>query len=275
MIQSRAMLAQLSISQWTARKQDKTVTAEVERAHAAHDAGKFNKLLVDKTLLEPISKLSAKVREYHYFTTLAWSDSGARLLPSALFMDYTVRMRGFKADFQRAVNDMLAKYPAEVQAARARLGSMYKPDDYPQAAELRQRFSVDVEFLPVPDGADFRLDLSEEAQTELRQSVTQSVANRQAAAVQSTYQRVRDVVSKIADRLSVDDAVFKDSLIGNARDLCVVLKALNITDDAGINDVHDQIYGQLLKRPDLLRTDLTLRKQVAQKAAEILQNLPT
>ena len=39
MIQSRAMLANLSISQWTARKYDKSVSSEVEKAHAAHDAG--------------------------------------------------------------------------------------------------------------------------------------------------------------------------------------------------------------------------------------------
>jgi len=68
-IQNKAMLVTLSISQWTARKQDKSVTAEVETAHGAHDSGKFNKLLVAKELLEPITKLTAKIRESHHFST--------------------------------------------------------------------------------------------------------------------------------------------------------------------------------------------------------------
>lgn len=273
MIQSRAMLAQLSISQWTARKQDKKVSAEVEASHGAHDAGKYNKLLVNKVLLDPISKLAAKVREYHYSMTLPWSDAGA-LLPSALFMDYTVKMRGFKAEFQKAVGAMLDQYPAEVQAARVRLGTMYNPGDYPEAWELKDRFAINLEFTPVPDAQDFRVDVSNEAQDELRASVKQSVADRQADAVKATFARVRDVVSKIADRLSVENSIFKDTLIFNADDLCLVLKALNITDDPAITAVHGEITTHLLKHPENIRRDPVLRRMVADKAAEILATLP-
>lgn len=274
MIQSRAMLAQLSISQWTARKQDKSITSEIEKIHAAHDAGKFNKLLVNKNLLDPISKIAAKVREYHYSVTLPWSDAGA-LLPSPLFNDYTIKMRGFKNDFKKAVDTMIGQYPAEVQSARVRLGTMYNPGDYPEAWELNDRFSINVEFLPVPDAQDFRVDVSNDAQDELRASVKASVAERQADAVKATYARIHDVVSKIAARLSVDDAIFKDSLINNAKDLCLVLKALNITDDPGITTVHAEIFDHLLVHPDALRRDPALRRQTADKAAEILKTLPT
>lgn len=273
MIQSRAMLAQLSISQWTARKQDKKVSAEVEAQHGAHDAGKYNKLLVNKALLDPISKLAAKVRDYHYSVTLPWSDAGA-LLPSTLFMDYTAKMRGFRNEFQAAVNTMVNQYPNEVQAARVRLGTMYNPGDYPEAWQLKDRFSINLEFTPVPDAQDFRVDVSNEAQDELRASVKQSVADRQADAVKATFARVRDVVSKIAERLSVDDSIFKDTLIYNARDLCLVLKALNITDDPALDAVHAEIYNHLLKHPDAIRRDPVLRREVANKAAEILLTLP-
>lgn len=273
MIQSRAMIAQLSISQWTARKQDKKVSAQVEASHGAHDAGKYNKLLVSKALLDPISKLAAKVREYHYSVTLPWSDAGA-LLPSTLFMEYAAKMRGFKAEFQKSVDSMLGQYPAEVQAARVRLGTMYNPGDYPKAWELKDRFAINLEFMPVPDAQDFRVDVSNEAQDELRASVRQSVADRQADAVKATFARVRDVVSKIADRLSIEDAIFKDTLIFNARDLCLVLKALNITDDSALDAIHDEITAHLIKYPDTIRQNPLLRKQIADKAAEILLMLP-
>lgn len=272
-IQTRAMLAQLSISQWTARKQDKTVTAEVEKSHAAHDAGKFNKLLVNRGLLEPISKIAGKVREYHYKMTLPWNANGAWLLPSAVFMEYTAQIRAFKAEFERAVRDMLVQYPNEVQAARNRLGTMYDPGDYPEPWALQDKFSIDVEFSPMPDAKDFRVDVSNEALDELRSSVTSAVADRQAQAVKACYARIQDVVSKIYERLSVPDAIFKDSLITNAIELCAVLDGLNITDDPGITSVCAEIRKNLLLPPSMLRSRPDIRAAAALAAQNILQKL--
>jgi hypothetical protein len=274
-IQNKAMLATLSISQWTARKADKSVSAEVEKAHGAHDAGKYNKLLVDKALLEPISKLTARVREFHYCMTLSWSDSGARILPAKLFMDYTTRLRGYKSEFETLVKNMLQYYPAEVQAARVRLGTMYNPGDYPEAWELGDRFSINVEFTPVPDGSDFRVELGDEAQAELRASVTQAVAERQAGAVKATYGRIRDVVSKIEERLSIPDAIFKDTLVTNAIELCQVLDGLNITDDPTITALCQDMRDHLLMPPSVLRSNGYVREVTAGHAQRILATLPT
>lgn len=269
-IQSRAMLATLSISAWTARKQDKSVSAEVEKAHGAHNAGKYNKLLVDKTLLKPITKLTAKVREFHYCMTLAWADSGARILPSKLFMDYTARIREFKTEFDQLVTEMLKQYPTEIQAACNRLGSMYNPGDYPDITDLRDRFNINIEITPVPDGTDFRVDIGNDAQNEIRAAITRSVAERQAGAVKATYARVHGVVSKIAERLSDDKAVFKDTLISNAIELCQVLDGLNITDDPGITDLCQEIRNYLLIPPSVLRNNSHTRAVTAGHAQRIL-----
>ena len=274
MLQERAMLATLSIRSWTARKLDRKVTKEVEQANAAHDAGRFNKLLVSKALLDPVASLAGRIRDYHYSVTLPWADTGPRLLPSELFMDYTAKMRKFKEEFHNAVSKLLTAYPGEVQAARVRLGNMYKPEDYPDTMTLNERFSVALEFTPVPDGNDFRVGVSEEAQEELRESVTLAVAHRQEAAVKATYERVREVVSKIAERLSDPKAVFKDSLIENAHDLCAILKALNITNDPKLDEIEEAIRVQLLTwSPERLRTDAHARAATAANAQTVLEML--
>ena len=273
-LHSQAMLAQLSISQWTGRKQDKKVTGEVEQAHGAHDAGKFNKVLVNKNLLDPISKIAGRARDYHYNFTLPWSDSGPRLLPSKLFAEYTSTFRGLKTEFDKAVNTMVGQYPIEVQAARNRLGTMYEPGDYPDPSDIYARFGIKTEFLPVPDAGDFRVDVSQEAQDELRQSVTEALHERQAGAVKATYARIKDVVSKIEERLSDPKAVFKDSLITNAIELCQVLDGLNITNDQTITDVCEDIRKHLLMPPTALRIQRTLRSTTASHAARILSTLP-
>jgi len=273
-IHSRALLTTLSISAWTARKQDKSVSAEVEKAHGAHDAGKYNKLLVSKALLDPITRLAARIRESHYYSTHAWSDSGARLLPSKLFAAYTDRMRAFRVEFDNTVHTMLGAYPLEVQAARVRLGSMYNPDDYPDVSELKERFSINLEFTPVPNGDDFRVDLDAAAQDELRASVTASVAKRQAVALKATYARVYDVVSKIVDRLSTPNAVFKNTLISNAQELCDVLDGLNINDDPLLTEIAHEIAHSLDYPPELLRTSPTARHAALLAAQRILSLTP-
>ncbi len=273
MIQEKAMLVQLTVNQWTARKQDKKVTAEVEITHGAHDAGRFNKDLVSKALLAPISKLAAATREQHYKLTHAWNDNGQRLLPSSLFMDYNTMLRSARSEFQKLVRDMVTAYPAEVQAARIRLGSMYDPDDYPRVEILHEKFNLDAEFSPIPDAKDFRVDVGAEAVEEIKANITHNVVLKQAKAVEATYARIRDVVSKLEERLSIPDAIFKDTLIGNVSDLRAVLLGLNITDDPQITEVYNDMAA-LIEPPNQLRHNAVLRGRVAKYARDILVKLP-
>ena len=274
MIQHKAMLARLSISMWTARKYDKSVSSEVERAHAAHDAGRFNKLLVNKTLLDPLVRLAGEVRKYHYATTLPWNDGGDRLLPSILFAGYTDQIRKYRQEFNGRVSDLTKAYPTEVQAARNRLGTMYEPSDYPDVSDMWRRFDITIEFEPVPTAHDFRVDVAQEAADEIRAQITESVNNRQAEAVKDCYRRVREVVSKISERLSVEDAIFKDSLLENARALMAVLPGLNITGDPVLNELHSEISELVRIDAHTLRNNQRVRKETADAADAVLAKLP-
>jgi len=274
MIQSRAMLARLSISQWTARKHDGSVSREVERAHAAHDAGRYNKLLVSKVLLDPLAKLAGVIRTYHYEMTLPWNDAGERLLPSTLFAKYTDQIRKYRGEFNTLVTELVRTYPAEVQAARNRLGTMYNPGDYPDASDLYRRFDIAIEFTAIPDAKDFRVDVSDEAAEEIREQITNTVTQRQKDAVQDCYRRVHEVVSKIQQRLSDKDATFRDSLIQNARDLMAVLPSLNITNDPVLTGLYCEIDTLLEVTPGALRNNPTKRQETADAADAILAKLP-
>lgn len=274
MIQDKAMLAALNISCWGARKQDKKVTSEIEAAHNAHNSGKFNKLLVDKALLEPINKIIGRAREAHYYYTLPWTDDGRRILPGKNFIPCTTAIRALKSEFDSAVRTMVSMYPAEVQAARNRLGSMYDAGDYPDPANIAGRFSFELNFEPVPSGNDFRVDVGNEALDELRESVTRNVVQKQAAAKKACYARLREVVSKVEERLSVPDAIFKDSLIQNMQDECTVMDGLNIENDDDLATLVATIQTQLVVPPSRLRNSPTTRAQVAKAAALILQRIP-
>ena len=273
-LQEKAMLITLSVSCWTARKQDKKVSAEVEASHNARDAGRYNKLLIDKVHLDPLTSYAGSIRQYHYKMTLPWMDNGARLLPSKLFLEYSQEVRKMQSEYERLVNDLVNKYPQLVQEARQRLGTMYDPDDYPDAYDIRSKFSVETDIMPVPDGADFRVGVADSERERIRAEISQRVAQRQASAVRDAWVRIREVVGNVAARLSTPKPIIRDSLIENTEELARLLPGLNVNDDPAMSDVCQRIIDKLIVSPDRLRRSMSLRRQVVADAQGILALCP-
>lgn len=266
-----AVLVALNIRQWTARKYDRSVSKEVDRNHGAKDGGRYNKLLISKAALEAIEKVAGAARAHHYDKTLAWSDNGDRLLPSALFMDYTQEMQTFRIEFENRVRTLIQEYPQLKVAARAQLGSMYDPDDYP--ADIADRFQFSTSFSPVPDANDFRVNLSTESIDFIKRDLTDRIMDRQKEAVKEVFNRARAIVGKIHEQTSNTDRRIYDSAIENARSFVDILPALNLTNDPVLASIEDDIR-TLLIPPDRLRADKTLRANTARAADSILARLP-
>ena len=134
---SRAMLSAVTIRQWTARKLDKQITAEVADRHGAGaDAGRYNKALIARDALAAIVTAANAARTEHYARTFPWLDDGARVLPAAGYLAYSETMRGLRSDFELAVELFLASYPSFVDDARQRLNGMFNESDYPSASEI-------------------------------------------------------------------------------------------------------------------------------------------
>lgn len=273
MLQERAMLANLTIRCWTARKLDRKVSEEVTLQHGAKDAGNFNKLLIDKVSLAPYVQHTGRVREYHYKMTLPWGDNGDRLLPSKAYFDYTTAMRTFRQNADKLADEFEREYPKQVANARARLGSMYNASDYPPVSDIRNRFSINISFLPVPDAEDFRVDVGTEAIEEIKASITNAVIERQVQAVKECWLRLYEVISKIESTLRKDKAIFRDSLITNASDLIELLPKLNINDDKDLNSICEDIKAKLIINPQKLRNNYQRRTEFAEIAASILQDI--
>ena len=273
MLQDKSMLVDLVIRKWTATKHDKAVSSEIEKAHAAHDAGRYNKRLIDKAHTATIETLAGQIRKYHYTRTLPWTDKGQRLLPSALFLEYRQDITSFKAQYLKARDEFLVLYPQLVTAARNRLGSMYDPQDYPSVDELRSQYNIELEIMPVPNAADFRVAVDNEVRDEIREQITNAVQERQAAAVKDCYARMREVVGRISEQCSKEKGKIYDSLMENTEDLVDVLGGLNITGNPTISQLEQDIRG-LLTPVDTIRTSPTARKRVADTASDILNRIP-
>jgi hypothetical protein len=277
-LNEKAMLVSLSIRQWTATKYDRKVSAEVASAHnTTLDAGRYNKALIAKDAIQTVQKIVGECRTYHYFATLPWQDNGARILPGAMFAEYSAKMREYRAKFDSAAADFIRNYPDLVTDARRRLNGLFDAADYP--VNISDRFAFGVGILPLPDEADFRVNLSDAEIDAIRADIAQTVTGAQNAAVADIWTRLYDTVKHMIDRLEARKAdggaaIFRDSLITNLIELCDVLPRLNITADPALDTARNEIASRLCKyTPETLRQDEASRTEAIAAARDILQTI--
>jgi hypothetical protein len=274
-IHSRVLLVWLTISTWSARKYDRKVSEKVNSEYgASSDAGRYNKFLLpgDCESYKKLIATASAIRTHHYDRTLAWSDEGWRLLPTAAYMEYTAWFREQQREFQSALASFAADYPAMQANARRLLNGMYRDEDYPPSESVRDRFSLSLEYSPLPATGDVRVDLGADQIADIERNMSSRLDRAVSTAVQDAWSRLHDVVSKISDRLSDPKAIFRDTLIGNARDVCETLKMLNITGDPQLEATRQRTLAQLTAyEPDILRDTPHIRARVARSADDILK----
>jgi hypothetical protein len=125
-IATSAVLIDLNISVWTARKLDKRVSKEIDiNKGTTTNAGNYNKhLLAGSDQLEKIQKLATEIRDWHGRYTLPWSDGGTRLLPMTTFFDYKQRLGEYEQEFTQRVDEFITNYPNIITVMAYKLGQL-------------------------------------------------------------------------------------------------------------------------------------------------------
>ncbi len=270
----RAMLASLNIRRWAASLTDKRITAEVASNHAVNEkrAGKYRKnaIDVDAPSFQGVISAASELRNQHYFYTLPWGQDGARILPAAMFDQYSDEMRTLKRTFEHAVKVFVDDYPLLKIAAKRELNGMYNEADYP--VNIAAKFGVDISFMPLPDEQDFRAALSEEAVADIKEGIRAELQKTTELAMREPYERLYSHISRMVERLSDRKGVFRDTLITGLSDLCAVLPALNIAGDPNLDEMRRRAERMIAHvHPQDLREAPALRRDVARQAAEIQQ----
>ena len=280
----RAMLAGLTITQWSARKHDKRVSDKVARDHdAGVDAGRYHKTLVAKEALKEIASVANEARGHHYTNTLPWADNGARILPAANYWDYTQAQRALKERFQGTVARFREGYPHYVAEAQTRLKRLFRASDYPLAGELATKFRYEIAFTPLPSAEDFRVSLGEVEEARIRSDIERRLTEATQTAMRDLWERVYNAVSHMRDRLKLYDVhpvsgkvqnPFRDSLVENLRDLAELLPKLNVTGDPALDAMRHRLADSLcVHDAQALRDDDALRKQATRTAEDILADM--
>jgi hypothetical protein len=282
-LKNKALLVHLGISTWSPNKIDRPESAELRKRHSIQqrNAAKVSKRLLESQDLRDVLFIKGQARNEHYRQTLPWKDGDLRIIPTDNFLPYQTKMNTHKAAFEAAVKKFLGNYQQDAQNAASTLGTLYRPEDYPDPRRIAQRFSFSVQFYAISEESDFRVDLGD-AEIKALQKDAETLARESVKdAVKDVYGRIAEAVSHLEERLTGTDPNgkdkrFHDTLIENVRALAETLPRLNIAQDPALDAIAAELKARLTKHdPDTLRTDKAARTETAAAAADILKAVET
>lgn len=280
-IDTCALLVELSVSQWTARKLDRSTTEELVKDKKATEKGaaRVNKhLFAGRSELETINQYVTETRGYVYDNTLPWSDSGIRLLPSAKFMEFNNELQDREDKFFGLVTEFVTIYPSLITAQAMALGDMFNRTDYPAPDDIEHRFRFNVNYMPVPSSGDFRVDVGNDAQEDLKKQLAKFADERVENAMNGFKARMVEHLKRMSDRLGVDvvagevkPRVFHNTLLDTAHDLCDLAGSLNIVNDPQIEEARKALK-RSISGVDVqdLRKDMGARTTIKADVDDIL-----
>lgn len=284
-IRNFATLVTLNTARWHAKVKDHKAAKDAADASGA-DAEAFEarkKLLVGADeKLRAVHKAIDAARSEHYRLTLPWSTvgvndqgkrSGGRLMPNTLFMEYTTAMARCKMDMDTKLTVFEQAYPTLVTIAEHNLGTAFDPSEYPNPSSIRGHFRLSFDFNPIPVGSDFK-GLQDAQIQKLGTALESKTRTMLENAMQDAWKQLYESVQHAHSRLSNPDAMFHSTLITKLQDHATMLKHLNATGDARMEEVRKLVEDKLTKHDAKdVRDDDALRKRLSGDAAAIVKRM--
>jgi hypothetical protein len=241
-------------------------------------AGNVTKHLFEgqDNLVKETNKAFNAVYKYVNDMTVPWA-TGVRLLKSELYLEVSTEFRNLVGVANSAVDKLAANWDAEVQQDYNRMlriaHAKGKPNianinDYPDVQTLRSKYSIGVQFMPVPtaDGFDPRLGVTEEHMASVNERVSDAQANVAKYVINQLLEPMSNAVKKLQVNIGDKNSFFRDSLIDNMVEVADRMGRINVSDDPVVADrIRDlrSLVGTYAKDIDVLRNSQSVRSKAA------------
>ena len=241
-----------------------------------YGVGNVNKRLFEgreNRVAETISKFN-DVYTFLKNNTVPW-DVGTDMINMLHFTDIMAGLRQRIAVAEAAADDLQAHWHQEVQddlnRIRNKCLSQGKPDrsdpnDYPDT--IRDRFSVDIRVMPIPDSSQFdpRFGLSDDDIASLERQLDDVEANVGTHIIKSMLEPMTAAVKKLSVPIGDNGSIFRDTLIDNMVDVADRMARVNVSDDPVVHEkIKDlrSLVGTYANNKDVLRNSQTVREKAA------------
>jgi hypothetical protein len=230
--------------------------------------------------LRAIQKFAANVRNIHYSMTMPWSDNGSRLLTTQQYFKYNEVMTDLQQEFYRLVGELLDVYEWRVIKAQDKLGTMFNRDEYPTRDSLQDKFGFRISYVPLPDAGDFRIDIGNEAMTQIKSQYESHYTQAIQTAMNDLWHKLHDNLTTLVRQLDVNEEGkgnrLYDSVFDRAIELTEMLGTCNVTGDSQMEAMRRQmeqaLHGLNL---DQIKRSPTLREDTRTKLTAAIAALPS
>jgi hypothetical protein len=285
-IKNHALLVSLSVNKPQMTKKDDKATRDAEDANNAHGAGQFRKDLYPKSLVQPILTVESSARAYIESTTYMWT-RGEYLLPTSKFMEFTERIGKYQVEFDQCVTAFLNNWSNVMTQAAASQGELFDANAYPDLTDLKSDFRFRVNYRPVTDSGDFRVQLQSDEMDALRAEVEAATKESMNNMLRAPLERLKDVVQKLNEVTGKTDRevinkktgnsetkppIFRDSVVENIMEEISLLHAFaEILPDNVL--AMAKSVADTTPHPQQLRDDPEKRREVNVQSAALLASI--
>ena len=285
-IKNHALLVSLSVSKPQMTKKDDKATRDAESANNAHGAGQFRKDLYPKSLVQPILTVESSARAYIESVTYMWT-RGEYLLPTAKFMEFTERIGKYQVEFDQCVTAFLNNWSNVMTQAQTAQGELFDANAYPDLSDLKSDFRFRVNYRPVTDAGDFRVQMQNGEMDALRAEVEAATKEAMNNMLRAPLERLKDVVQRLHEVTGKQDRevinkktgntetkppIFRDSVVDN------IMEEINLL-HAFAEVMPDEVLGlaksiaDTTPHPQQLRDDPEKRKEVNVQTTALLDSI--
>ena len=208
-----------------------------------YGAGRVNKHLFDgrdNLVKRTVAKFTA-VYTYVNDNTVPWA-VGQRMLNMMTWNDFTSGLRGLVDDAYASIDTLCDNWDQVVQTDFARIQqignakgnpNLANINDYPDVDDLRSRFSIDVQYSPIPKVDDFdpRFGMSDAEKSSLQRQLDDVQTTAATHVLEQMVKPLGEAVKKLSIPIGEDGSVFRDSLIDNMVEVADRMNRVCLSDD--------------------------------------------
>jgi len=269
----RLMTVTVHVKLWEGKRTDKTASQEViENKKANHRSGRFIKNLVDHNkYIKPLEQIRTRSKALLYKYAMNWS-YGVRVLTVDAYPTLKEEIDKLRVEYKKAVTNFIDnQYEVAKEEAKKELeglGNLFDEHDYPNAAELRDKFEIQFYVTPFP--TEVSLDLPESMKNEIKADMEKAITDRTRAAVTELVDRLDKALSDFGTRVQKDPKKWRDTTVTNLREILDLAPMLNVTGDTKIAEAI-QVARMRLSFLDNL-ADTEVRNQSEAKRMKMAQD---
>jgi hypothetical protein len=273
------IMVQMTQSHWDGHKFDSAASENVTKNSGAESgAVRMNKLIVPKSIIKPSQAHWSAVRSWFYKQTSPFYDGGWRVRPLHDFIAFQSQFLEHQDKADELVKNLIENtYPAAIKTAQTRMGDLYNEADYPNPETLRNKFSITIDYQPIPVSADNWLvkldDFTKDQVEETTKSTEEAIAQEPWLRLYEPLERFKRTLEK---SLGEPQSTFRTKTVDQIHEACETALALAVDPyEVNLNETVNYIQTDICLTTDIkmLRKDNSYRKHIVKRLTRAIKKI--